>query len=73
MGAEVVIRRVNASDADRLRFLATLGLKPGTVLTVRHQQPFNGPITITVEDQEHIIGRELAGALLCAPAEGSTL
>ena len=73
VGAGVVILRVDASDGERLRFLATLGLKPGTFLSVVNQQPFNGPITIRVEDQEHVIGRELAGALLCAPADTSHL
>lgn len=68
LGSLVEIRRVDASHADRLRYLATLGLKPGTHLTVLDQQPFNGPITIRCNSQDHIIGHELAMALLCAPA-----
>ena len=69
VGSPVVIRRVDASHADRLRYLATLGLKPGTRLTVVDQQPFNGPLTIHTDTQDHIIGHELANALLCAPAQ----
>ena len=67
VGSLVEIRRVDASHGDRLRYLATLGLKPGTRLTVRDHQPFNGPITIHTDSQDHIIGHELAQALLCAP------
>jgi DtxR family transcriptional regulator, Mn-dependent transcriptional regulator len=67
VGTLIEIRRVDASHADRLRYLATLGLKPGTRLTVVDQQPFNGPITLRTDNQDHIIGHELANALLCAP------
>lgn len=68
LGTPVVIRRVDASHADRLRYLAGLGLKPGTHLVVVDQQPFHGPLTIRTELQDHVIGYELATALLCAPA-----
>jgi DtxR family Mn-dependent transcriptional regulator len=67
VGTLIEIRRVDASHGDRLRYLATLGLKPGTRLTVVDQQPFNGPITLRTDNQDHIIGHELANALLCAP------
>jgi DtxR family Mn-dependent transcriptional regulator len=67
VGTPAIIRRVDASHADRLRYLATLGLKPGTRLTVLEHQPFHGPITIRTDQQDHIIGHELATALLCAP------
>jgi DtxR family Mn-dependent transcriptional regulator len=67
IGSAVVIGRVDASNADRLRYLATLALKPGTRLTVVDRQPFNGPITIRTQSQDHIIGHELATALLCTP------
>lgn len=71
VGSHVVIRRVDASHADRLRYLAILGLKPGTRLTVVEHQPFNGPLTIRTEQQDHIIGHELATALLCSPASAA--
>lgn len=70
LGAAVTIQRVDASNADRLRYLATLGLKPGTRLTVIDRQPFNGPITIRTSTGDQVIGQELATALLCAPAPG---
>jgi DtxR family Mn-dependent transcriptional regulator len=69
VGTLIEIRRVDATHADRLRYLATLGLKPGTRLTVVDQQPFKGPIAIQTENQHHIIGHELASALLCAPVQ----
>jgi DtxR family Mn-dependent transcriptional regulator len=68
LGSPVLIRRVDANHGDRLRYLAGLGLKPGTRLTVIDQQPFHGPLTIRTGTRDHIIGHELATALLCAPA-----
>lgn len=68
-GSTVEIRRVNASEPERLRYLAAIGLKPGTRITLVHQQPFNGPITIRVGGQDQVIGPDLGMALLCAPAE----
>jgi DtxR family transcriptional regulator, Mn-dependent transcriptional regulator len=68
IGLPVTIRRVDASNPDRLRYLATLGLKPGARFTVLDRQPFNGPITIRTQSRDHVIGHELATALLCAPA-----
>jgi DtxR family transcriptional regulator, Mn-dependent transcriptional regulator len=70
VGSTVQLRRVDASHPDRLRYLATLGLKPGIELTVLDQQPFHGPITIKAGGQDHVIGHELAMALLCASTEG---
>ena len=70
-GSQVEIRRVDASQPDRLRYLATLGLKPGTVLTVLDQQPFKGPITVRTGDQDLVVGHELSQAILCAPARAA--
>lgn len=69
-GSVVEIRRVNASEPERLRYLASLGLKPGTVVTLLDRQPFNGPISIRTGTHDHVIGHDLAMGLLCAPVEG---
>jgi DtxR family transcriptional regulator, Mn-dependent transcriptional regulator len=67
VGTEAEIRRVSADDPERLRYLASLGLKPGTRVTVVDRQPFRGPTTVRVGEQTHTIGHELASTLLCAP------
>jgi len=68
VGSEAEIRRVSADDPERLRYLASLGLKPGTRVTVVDRQPFRGPTTVRVGEQTHILGHELASTLLCAPS-----
>jgi DtxR family transcriptional regulator, Mn-dependent transcriptional regulator len=62
--AEIV--RVVENDADRLRYLATLGLKPGAAVTVLDRQPFGGPVTIETRGEIQVIGQALALVLLCA-------
>ena len=49
------ISRVSDRDATKLRFLSSLGLKPGVELTVRGHLPFEGPVSITVGDEEHLV------------------
>lgn len=62
--AEIV--RVRESDSERLRYLATLGLRPGAVITVLDRQPFGGPVTIETRGEVQVIGQALAQVLLCA-------
>jgi DtxR family Mn-dependent transcriptional regulator len=64
-GDTVEILRVVEHAPERLRYLATLGLRPGVVLTVLDSQPFEGPVTVAAEGGSRSIGRELASVLLC--------
>ena len=57
---------VGDQDSERLRFIASLGLRPGVKFKVLARQPFNGPITIQLDDQrQEVVGYELAGSLGC--------
>lgn len=64
-GDEAEIRRVNTSQPDRLRYIGSAGLTPGTLVRVKAREPFQGPIRLAVGKREQIIGHELAGLLLC--------
>jgi DtxR family transcriptional regulator, Mn-dependent transcriptional regulator len=66
VGATAEIVRVRESDSERLRYLATLGLRPGAVITVLDRQPFGGPVTIETRGEVQVIGQALAQVLLCA-------
>jgi DtxR family Mn-dependent transcriptional regulator len=65
VGREAALRRVRSHDAEQLRFIASVGLKPGTVFTVVAQQPFHGPTTIRLGEIEQVIGHELGSLLQC--------
>jgi DtxR family transcriptional regulator, Mn-dependent transcriptional regulator len=70
-GSRVRVVCVSDDDPARLRYLAELGLMPGTVVVVVSQAPFEGPITIRVgtgtRAVERAIGPALARAVLVEP------
>ncbi|HET7425117.1 MAG TPA: metal-dependent transcriptional regulator [Gemmatimonadales bacterium] len=66
-GILVELRRVDESDPERLRYIASIGLRPGARVLVVERKPFHGPITIEVEGQSHVIGHELGHVLRCVP------
>jgi DtxR family Mn-dependent transcriptional regulator len=59
-GAQVTVREVSDADEERLRYLAELGLFPGTALEVLESEPFDGPIRIRIAGEERSLGRNLA-------------
>lgn len=59
-GASVIIQEVSDADEGRLRYLAELGLYPGTTVEVMEHEPFEGPIRVRVAGQERSLGRGLA-------------
>jgi len=67
VGSRVALRQVGDDDPERLRYLKSIGLMPSTPLEVIDRQPFGGPITVRVGDQDtrdRVIGPELAACLL---------
>ena len=66
VGETAEIRRVDTSDAERLRYLGAEGLTPGTRIRVSARGPFGGPITVSLGRRDHLLGHELASQLLCA-------
>jgi DtxR family Mn-dependent transcriptional regulator len=51
-----------------LRYLAEIGLRPGSELTVVQKAPLAGPLTIAVNGKRHAISLELAGMVMVTPA-----
>jgi DtxR family Mn-dependent transcriptional regulator len=62
-GEPAAIERVADSDAEALRYLDSLGMRPGARLEVLKRGPIGGPLTIKVRGEEHAISRELAEAV----------
>ena len=65
-GAQAVVSRVPDGDPELLRYLAELGLVPGSGVEVVVQAPFGGPVTVRTERGDHAISRELARRLQAA-------
>lgn len=58
------ISRVRTHDLDKLRYIAELGLVPGTEIFVSGCAPFQGPLRITAPGKiDQVIGHELARVL----------
>ena len=74
VGEVAELRMVRDRDPEMLRYLTSLGLRPGVLFEVIARQPFRGPTTIRVHSQatkgvDTVIGNELAGVLHCALTE----
>lgn len=68
--AEYVVSRCNTHDVEKLRYLASLGLTPGSSIRLVERAPFHGPLHVRVGEQTHFLGYELAQVLrVCAPDE----
>jgi DtxR family Mn-dependent transcriptional regulator len=67
VGAAATVRRVPDTDPELLRYIGSLGLLPGASVRLHAREPFNGPLTVGVGDEERVIGHELAGRLFVEP------
>lgn len=70
-GERVVLVTVGYQDPARLRFVESLGLKPGAVFDVVEHQPFRGPVKIWFvrERKDEVVGYEMALSLQCVILE----
>ncbi len=59
-GVRFHVERISDRNADALRYLAGLGIGPGVVVEVGERVPFGGPLWVTVGDQRHALGPQLA-------------
>jgi DtxR family Mn-dependent transcriptional regulator len=73
VGASACVRRVSDRDGDRLRYLAELGVTPGTAVEVLERAPFDGPITLRLPDgSQRSVGRALARQVLVEPMDSDS-
>lgn len=55
--------RVSDSDPEMLRYLSSLGLKPGQKLQLVGREPFEGPLIVSFGSEKHPLGVALARAM----------
>jgi DtxR family transcriptional regulator, Mn-dependent transcriptional regulator len=65
-GSSARVERVSDENADRLRYLAELGIVPGATVRIIAREPFEGPIALRVGETARTIGTELASQILVA-------
>jgi len=66
--ATLQVSRVNTHDPEILQYLATLRLVPEQPIKLISRAPFNGPLRLSLNGQEQVIGIELAKILRVSPA-----
>lgn len=63
-GSNVRIVQVSEDDDAMLAYLGSMGLFPGTEVSVCEVAPFNGPLMIDVAGSTYAIGKEVADRIL---------
>jgi DtxR family Mn-dependent transcriptional regulator len=63
-GETAIIAEVSDHDPEMLRYLGKLGLFPKATVSVVSTAPFEGPVTVKINSDEHALGREVAGHVL---------
>ncbi|MDQ6887441.1 MAG: metal-dependent transcriptional regulator [Gemmatimonadota bacterium] len=59
-----VVRVSDDDDASRLRYLGELGLVPGAAVVITGRAPFDGPMVLSVDGVERLMGPSLAAMVL---------
>jgi len=62
-GSDCTVSRVRTHDMEKLRYIAELGLVPGTLFHLLSCAPFKGPLRLEMKPHDHIIGYELSQSL----------
>lgn len=63
-GGHARIVRVSDENDEMLRYLDSLGIRPGVDVTLSDRAPFEGPLTVRIGAEQHQIGRGLASKIL---------
>lgn len=61
-----IVSRVKNQDPELLRYLEKIGLLPGARITIKEKAPFDGPITLDIENSEQVLGYDMARHILIA-------
>jgi DtxR family Mn-dependent transcriptional regulator len=67
VGSETTVYGVTEDVPEILRYLATVGLRPGAHVTVFEKAPLGGPLTVGIGGKRHAISLELARMITVLP------
>lgn len=62
-GQRGVVLSVVEHDADLLRYLAELELRPQAAVEVEEVAPFDGPLTVRIGERRQVVGRQVASQI----------
>jgi DtxR family Mn-dependent transcriptional regulator len=70
VGDRATVSRVRVRDAERLVYLAEIGLTPEAPLRVAGRGPFEGPLRLEVRSTECVVGHDLAQSVWVEKVNG---
>lgn len=59
-GDVAVVAVPGSTDPEIVKFLDTLGLRPGVTVEVREKHPFDGPLVLRVDGKDRTVGEKVA-------------
>ena len=62
-GRRLTVARVSDADSESLRYLAGIGITPGSAVLVTARGPGAGPLFIEVEGEGHALSKEMAESI----------
>ena len=65
-GDRLVVVEVDDNDAEILRYIGQMGLYPGVNVHLLAQAPFEGPLTLDVDGQQHHLSYQVAKTIMVA-------
>lgn len=63
LGETIEVALPGDTHPDVVHFLDTIGIRPGTVLTVKERHPFEGPVIVDVDGIDRVVGHKLAAEI----------
>lgn len=69
VGDELVVIEVDDANPELLRYLGTLGIYPGIEFTLLVRAPFDGPLTLCIDQEHHTLGHQAAKSIWVALQE----
>lgn len=69
IGDKLTVVEVDDDDPELLRYLGELGIYPGKEIIILIQAPFDGPLTLRIDNAEHSLGHRVAKSILVTPQE----
>lgn len=66
VGDELVVIEVDDANPELLRYLGTLGIYPGTEFTLLVRAPFDGPLTLDIDQEQRTLGHQAARSIWVA-------
>jgi DtxR family Mn-dependent transcriptional regulator len=65
-GDKLVVVEVDDDNPELLRYVGEMGLYPGTKIQLLAQAPFEGPLTVEINDDKHDVSYQVAKTILVA-------